>query len=109
MNNPCKKCEFSKSYPKGKTGKQHYYECRHLNGECDNYRKYLVTHAKYLESKRMFAPSDESVNNIDELLVNEWVWVFGKPKHIQFVRSLPLNMILQLIQYKGIKKVIKRK
>lgn len=109
MINPCKNCEFSQFYPKGKTGKQHYYKCQHVNGACEKHRKYLVSHAKYLESRRMFAPSDESVNSIEELLVNEWVWVFGKPKHIQFVKSLPLNIILQLIQHKGIKKVIRRK
>lgn len=109
MNNPCKKCEFSKSYPKGRTGKQHYYECQHENGICDRHRNYLISHVNFLESKRMFAPSDETIRNIDELLSQEWVWVFGKPKHIQFVRSLPLNLILQLIQHNGIKKVIKRK
>lgn len=109
MNNPCKKCGQAKSFAIGKTGKQKHYFCRSETGICEKFKEYAVKHEQLLDSKRKFQKSSEFIQSIDELLGQEWVWMFGKPKHIEVVKSLPLRTILSFIERKQLNKVINKK
>lgn len=111
MENPCKGCGHSKSYAIGKTGKRHQYICRNIEvcNKCEKHKKYLVKHEQELEKRRKFKKSSETINSIDEILKYQWVWVFGKPKHMGFVSSLQLHLVSELIKRGAIHKVIYKK
>jgi len=109
MTNPCKTCEQAEKFPIGKTGKRHWYACRNKDGECDKHKEYAIKHEQFLDSKRMFRQSPEVIQSFEELLSQEWVWLFGKPKHREYIKSLQLRTVLDLLKSKRIHKVIKNK
>lgn len=70
-------------------------------------REKLNKHNEKLEKRRKYKQGD-AITSIDELLQQEWVFVFGKPRHIEFVKSLQFRNILDLIERKNIWKAIKK-
>lgn len=70
-------------------------------------RELLDKHKEKLEKRRKYKQGD-AITSIDELLQQEWVFVFGKPRHIEFVKSLQFRNILDLIERKNIWKAIKK-
>ena len=97
MNKPCKKCEKTTS-----VGKFNYPCNDKFN--CEKYLKY----EKYLESKRKYIKG-ESIKTFDELLNQEFVYIYGGIRHIAFVKSQQLNCLYNQLKqgriYKAVMKV----
>lgn len=101
MKNPCAHCEYAKHSPRGKTGKQKYHYCIKLGcSKRTDYQSYLIDNRKYRKS--------DAVTGIDDLLNQEFVYIFDAVRHIEYVKHLQLALLLQLISMKRIYKAIKK-
>lgn len=101
MNNPCTQCAHAEHYPRGKTGNTQYNLCTKQG--CDKllkYQEYLVSKRKYKQGEPIFS--------LDDLLLQQFVYIFGGIKHIEVVKHLQLSTILSAIKRGGIHKAIKK-
>lgn len=55
----------------------------------------------YLEKRRKFRKG-EPIKSFDEAITQEWVYIFGKPKHNAFVISLPVRTLRMCVQRGGV-------
>ena len=67
----------------------------------------IEKHKKQLEKRRKFKKG-EAIPNIETLLEQEFVNVFGVTRHIEFVKSLPLRLVLNQIKGKVLYYAIKK-
>lgn len=102
MTNPCTKCVNAKHFPKGTAGKRNYHVCKD-SIDCDK----IVKYKEYLQSKRIYERG-EVIMDLSELLTQEFVFIYGAPKHIQFVKQQKLSTLLQLLKFKKIYKADKK-
>lgn len=101
MIHPCKDCIHAEHYPKGKTGKQYYHFC--TKDGCDKKKKYQ----EYRISTRKYTKGDP-IKSIEELLGEEMVFIFGVPRHIEYVKQLSIAMILNQIHFGKVGKAVKK-
>lgn len=73
----------------------------------DEMAQLLNKHEKKLEKRRKYKCGD-LITSIDELLSQEFVFVLGGIKHIEFVKSLQFRSVIDLIDRKSIWKAIKK-
>lgn len=102
MKNPCANCKDAKHFVIGKTKTRHCHYCT-ASTVCDKYIKYR----ELLQSKRKYEQG-EPISNINELLEQEFVYVFGGIRHIEVVKHLQLATIISMIFGKRIYKAIKK-
>ena len=101
MKHPCKECPYAEHHPRGKTGKQHYHTC--TKGGCEKkekYHEYRISTRKYIQG--------EPIKSIEELLGEEMIYIFGVPRHIQYVKQLSIALILNQIRFGRVNKAIKK-
>lgn len=67
----------------------------------------IEVHEQKLEKRRKYRKG-EAIASLEELLQQDFVYVFGRIKHIEYVKSLQLRFILDLIENKRIWKAIKK-
>ena len=101
MIHPCKDCIHAEHYPKGKTGKQYYHFC--TKDGCDKKKKYQ----EYRETKRKYIKGDP-IENLEEMLQEEIIFVFGCPRHIEYVKHLQLALIMHLINLGSLCRAIRK-
>ena len=96
--NPCRYCFLSVEL-------RGHYCCSFAKecAKCENRKK----HEEYLESQRKFKPG-EPITDISEFLQQTWVIFFGKTKHIEVFKSMPLRVVLKWIESGVFRKAIKK-
>ena len=102
MNNPCTHCLSAEHFKIGKTQKRSFHYCNEIS-VCGKY----LRHKEYLLSKRKYRQG-EPITSLDELLQQQFVYVFRSIRHIEVVKHLQLATILSAINRKGIYKAIKK-
>lgn len=60
---------------------------------CNNMVKYNA----FLESKRIFSKGNP-ITSLDEFSKQEWVFIYGKPRHMGFAHSQQFRTILNSIK-----------
>ena|SRR5690554_145976 len=70
-------------------------------------RDEIIAHKTKLQNNRKYE-CGEAITTLNELLEQEIVMWFGKPKHIEVIKSLQLRMILQFLNNNHFKKAIKK-
>lgn len=98
MNNPCRKCAFCFTY-----NNRCYPAYNKACSLCDKRKKY----EEYKQSKRMFVPGDV-ITTLDELLEQEWVIFGGMTRHIEFIKSLQLRIVIGLIKNRSLRKAVRK-
>ena len=96
--NPCRYCALSEVYQQ-KHLPSYKPECR----ECENLKK----HKEYLQSKRKFIEG-EPITDINELLEQEWVMWYHRPKHIEVIKSNQLRVVLRWLEVGAFRKAIRK-
>ena len=96
--NPCRYCALAvvhngRHYPKWSA------ECM----DCKN----LTEHKKYLKSHRKFIDG-ELITDLPELLEQEWVMWYHRPKHIEVIKHTQLNTVLGWLEIGAFRKEIRK-
>jgi hypothetical protein len=81
--------------------------CRNPNGDCEKLAGYTIKHEAFLDSKRKYRRG-QPIATFEELLQQEFVYVFGSIRHIEVVKHLQLATILSMMNRKGIHQAIKK-
>lgn len=68
---------------------------------CEEFKK----HQEYLKSHRKFEQG-EVITDINQLLGETWVMMFGRPKHIAALKNMQLGTLLHFISSRMIYKAI---
>lgn len=97
MKNPCRGC--INAYVSKKT--ENHFPCY---SRCEARGKY---EAKYLEPKRMFAVG-RPIWTLDTVLKQEYVMLFGRPRHIQVIQSMQLRTVLNFIKFGYIREAVRK-
>ena len=96
--NPCRYCALSTEVF-GKYYSSHLEQCR----ECENLKK----HKEYLKSNRKFVEG-EPITNLTELLQQEWVMWYHRPKHIEVIKHTRLITVLKWLEIGAFRKAIRK-
>lgn len=99
VTNPCRKCNDSYVYKN-----RHYPSC--VKDTCAKCRK-RIEHEKYLKSNRKYEVGDY-ISTFDELLKQEWIMFFGKPKHISVILNMQAKTVLNFVNNKQFRYAIKK-
>ena len=96
--NPCRYCALSTEIF-GKHYSSYLEQCR----DCENLKKhkeYLKTHRKFVEG--------EPITDLTELLQQEWVMWYHRPKHIEVIKHTQLSTVLKLLEIGAFRKAIRK-
>lgn len=95
----CENCEIFERNSVDPTCYNIFKDC----DTCDKMKKYQA----YLKNKRMFTKG-EPITTFDEFAKQEWVFMYGKPKHRGFTHSQTFRTIKILLERKAIHYAIKK-
>lgn len=96
--NPCRYCVLSTKIF-GKHYSSHLEQCR----DCENIKK----HKEYLKAHRKFVEG-EPITDLTELLQQEWVMWYHRPKHIEVIKSNQLRVVLRWLEVGAFRKAIRK-
>ena len=74
-------------------------QCR----DCENLKK----HKEYLEAHRKFVEG-EPITDLSELLKQEWVMWYYRPKHIEVIKHTQICTVLKWLEIGAFRKAIKK-
>lgn len=97
-HNPCRYCVLSQEmngrhYPKWSA------ECM----DCENH----IKHKEYLKAQRKFAEG-KLITDLSELLEQEWVMWYHRPKHIEVFKSMQIRIVLRWLEMGAFRKAIRK-
>ena len=96
--NPCRYCALSTKTRYGHKP-SHDNECV----DCENLKK----HKEYLKAHRKFVEGDP-ITDLSELLEQEWVMWYHKPRHIEVIKHTQLSTVLKWLEIGAFRKAIKK-
>lgn len=96
--NPCRYCALSTKTRYGHKP-SHDNECV----DCINLKK----HVAYLDEHRKFVEG-EPITDLPELLEQEWVMWYHRPKHIEVIKHTQLSTVLKLLEIGAFSKAIRK-
>ena len=96
--NPCRYCALSTEIS-GKYYSSHLEQCR----DCENLKK----HKEYLKSQRKFVEGDP-ITDLSELLEQEWVMWYHRPRHIEVIKHTQLSAVLGWLEIGAFRKAIRK-
>lgn len=96
--NPCRYCALSTEV----FGKHYPGTCIKCMG-CENLKK----HKEYLKAHRKFVDG-EPITDLNELLQQEWVMWYHRPKHIEVIKHAQLSTVLKWLEIGAFRKAIRK-
>lgn len=96
--NPCRNCAHA-FVMNGRHYQSGVNECF----KCEKNKK----HKKYLKSKRKFVEGGP-ITDIEELLEQEWVMWYHRPRHIEVIKHTQLSVVLAWLEVGAFRKAIRK-
>ena len=96
--NPCRYCALSTEV----FGKHYPGTCIKCMG-CENLKK----HKEYLKAHRKFIEG-EPITDLYELLEQEWVMWYHRPKHIEVIKHMQICIVLNWLEIGAFRKAIRK-
>ena len=96
--NPCRYCVLGLEH-KGRYYPRYSAECK----DCENLKK----HREYLRAHRKFVEG-EAITDLSELLEQEWVMWYHRPKHIEVIKHTQLSTVLGWLEIGAFRKAIRK-
>ena len=96
--NPCRYCALSTEV----FGKHYPVTCIKCM-ECENLKK----HKEYLKAHRKFIEG-EPITDLSELMEQEWVMWYHRPKHIEVIKHMQICIVLNWLEIGAFRKAIRK-
>ena len=96
--NPCRYCALSQDI-----NGRHYQTYNTYCVDCENLKK----HQDYLKAHRKFVEGGP-ITDLSELLEQEWVMWYHRPKHIEVIKHTQLSIVLKWLEEGIFRKAIRK-